>query len=80
MSAGRTARGERWNFQRYLSRNEIERDGKKLLIDALLLDAEDGAHLARLVRGTANRAASRTGVRRQSAARRRAAALCWHEC
>jgi urease accessory protein len=43
MSAGRTARGERWNFQRYLSRNEIERDGKKLLIDALLLNADDGA-------------------------------------
>ena len=43
MSAGRTARGERWNFQRYSSRNEIERDGKKLLIDALLLDAADGA-------------------------------------
>jgi urease accessory protein len=43
MSAGRTARGERWNFQHYLSRNEIERDGKKLIIDALLLDADDGA-------------------------------------
>ncbi len=42
MSAGRTARGERWNFQRYSSRNEIERNGKKLLIDALLLDADDG--------------------------------------
>jgi urease accessory protein len=43
MSAGRTARGERWNFQRYLSRNEIERGGKKLLVDALLLNADDGA-------------------------------------
>jgi urease accessory protein len=43
MSAGRTARGERWNFRRYLTRNEIEREGKKLLIDALLLDSQDGA-------------------------------------
>lgn len=43
MSAGRTARGERWNFQRYLSRNLIERDGRKLLVDALRLDADDGA-------------------------------------
>lgn len=43
MSAGRTARGERWNFQRYLSRNHIDVGGEKLLIDALLLDADDGA-------------------------------------
>src|SRR4029453_17992338 len=34
MSGGRTSRGERWRFHRYLSRNDIERDGKKLLIDA----------------------------------------------
>ena len=43
MSAGRTARGERWKFHRYLSRNEVERAGKKLLIDALSLDSHDGA-------------------------------------
>ena len=43
MSAGRTARGERWNFQRYVSRNEITRDGQTLLLDALRLDADDGA-------------------------------------
>jgi urease accessory protein len=43
MTAGRTARGERWNFQRYVSRNEIVRDGKTLLLDALCLDANDGA-------------------------------------
>jgi urease accessory protein len=43
MSAGRTARGERWNFRRYLSRNVIERAGKRLLIDALSLDSRDGA-------------------------------------
>jgi urease accessory protein len=43
MSAGRTACAERWNFRRYLSRNEVQRDGRKLLIDALLLDSADGA-------------------------------------
>ena len=43
LSAGRTARGERWNFRRYVSRNEIVRDGKKLLVDALRLDRNDGA-------------------------------------
>jgi urease accessory protein len=37
MSGGRTARGERWGFRRYLSRNEVERGGRKLLIDALRL-------------------------------------------
>jgi urease accessory protein len=43
MSAGRTARGERWGFRRYSSRNEVEREGKKLLMDASRLDAADGA-------------------------------------
>ena len=50
MSAGRTARGERWDFRRYLSRNEIVRDGKRLLLDTLLLDSTDGAITA-LFRG-----------------------------
>lgn len=43
MSAGRAARGELWRFQRYLSRNEVQRDGKRILIDALRLDAADSA-------------------------------------
>lgn len=43
LSAGRTARGERWAFDRYFSRNEIQRDGKKVLVDALLLDAHNGS-------------------------------------
>ena len=47
MSAGRTARGERWRFHRYASRNVVEREGKKLLIDALRLDSADGALDAR---------------------------------
>ena len=43
LSAGRTARGERWSFDRYFSRNEIQREGRKVLLDALLLDAHNGA-------------------------------------
>jgi urease accessory protein len=54
MSGGRTARGERWRFHRYFSRNEIERDGRKLLIDALLLDATQGALDARFRAGRFN--------------------------
>lgn len=50
MSAGRTARGERWNFRRYHTRNEIECEGKTLLLDSLLLDARDGV-LASKFRG-----------------------------
>ena len=43
MSAGRTACGERWEFQRYVSRNEVVRVGRTLLLDSLRLDAEHGA-------------------------------------
>jgi len=43
LSGGRIARGERWSFRRYLSRNEIVRDSKPVLIDASLYDAGDGA-------------------------------------
>jgi urease accessory protein len=43
MSSGRSACGERWRFHRYFSRNEIQREGKKLFVDALLLDASQGA-------------------------------------
>ena len=43
MSGGRTARGERWSFQRYFSRNVMERSGQPILIDALELDEVDGS-------------------------------------
>lgn len=43
MSSGRSARGERWSFVRYGSRNEIYRDEQLLLLDNLLLDSSDGA-------------------------------------
>ena len=42
LSGGRTARGERWAFSRYTSRNEIWRDGAPWWIDALRLDPADG--------------------------------------
>jgi urease accessory protein len=38
LSAGRLARGERWAFRSYSSRNEIARDAKSVFIDALHLD------------------------------------------
>jgi len=43
MSSGRCARGERWSFVRYRSRNEICRNGELILLDNLLLDSSDGA-------------------------------------
>jgi len=43
ISAGRLARGERWAFQRYASRNEICLGGRPLVIDAVELDAAAGA-------------------------------------
>jgi urease accessory protein len=58
LSAGRSACGERWNFRRYLSRNEVKRDGKKLLIDALLLDSKDGLLNSRFRGGRFNCLAS----------------------
>ena len=42
-SAGRLARGERWQFERYASRNEIRRDGEIAFLDALELDAKAAA-------------------------------------
>lgn len=49
-TAGRVAFGERWDFVRYASRNEVIIDGRTVAIDALLLDPEDGvlSELARM--------------------------------
>lgn len=43
LSSGRAARGERWAFSRYESRNELFVAGKRLAVDSLLLDPADGA-------------------------------------
>ncbi len=41
-TSGRTARGERWEFTRFQSRNDIFLGDERLLVDSLLLDAADG--------------------------------------
>ncbi|HZV34132.1 MAG TPA: urease accessory protein UreD [Verrucomicrobiae bacterium] len=43
LSSGRAERGERWAFERYESRNEIFVEGRRLVMDSLLLDPADGA-------------------------------------
>jgi urease accessory protein len=40
--SGRMARGERWAFTRFHSRNELFVEGERLLLDSLLLDPADG--------------------------------------
>jgi urease accessory protein len=49
-TAGRSARGERWDFLRYASRTEIARDGAPLLVDAVMLDPAHGDLHARMGR------------------------------
>lgn len=41
-NAGRMARGERWEFNRFQSRNDVFVDGRRVFVDSLLLDPEDG--------------------------------------
>ncbi len=43
LCSGRTARGERWAFNRFQSRNDVFLGGKRILVDSLLLDPADGA-------------------------------------
>lgn len=42
MSSGRAARGERWMFDHFSSRNVIHVAGETVFLDALKLDSEDG--------------------------------------
>lgn len=42
-SAGRVARGERWAFAHFQSRNEVFLSGERAFVDSLRLDPEDGA-------------------------------------
>lgn len=41
-SAGRIACGERWDYNSFQSRNDVFADGKRVFLDALVLDPEDG--------------------------------------
>jgi len=48
MSNGRHARGEEWQFDRYISRLVIRRDGRDVFRDRLALSADDGDIGARM--------------------------------
>ncbi|MEE9405743.1 MAG: urease accessory protein UreD [Algisphaera sp.] len=41
LTCGRVARGERWSFDRYESRNVIRIDGEEIVFDRLVLDASE---------------------------------------
>jgi urease accessory protein len=41
-TSGRAARGERWNFSHFQSRNEVFITGKRIFLDSILLDAANG--------------------------------------
>jgi urease accessory protein len=43
VSSGRSARGERWVFRQYGSKNVIYRDGRLVLLDSLLLEHDSGS-------------------------------------
>ena len=49
-TAGRSARGERWDFLRYASRTTVTRGGAPILHDGILLDPAHGALRARMGR------------------------------
>lgn len=42
LCSGRAARGERWAFRHFQSRNEVFLDGSRVLVDSLMLDPDDG--------------------------------------
>ena len=42
LCSGRAARGERWAFSRFQSRNEVTVGGSRVLVDSLILDPTDG--------------------------------------
>ena len=41
--SGRVARGERWEFAHFQSRNDVFVDGERVFVDSILLDPNDGA-------------------------------------
>jgi urease accessory protein len=42
-TSGREARGERWAFRRFSSRNEVFSEGRRVFVDAVHLDPAEGA-------------------------------------
>jgi urease accessory protein len=67
MSSGRSARGERWAFDRYSSRTRVNRGGRAVLLDATLLDPAHGALRDRMGRFDALATIVLTGPRVVSA-------------
>ena len=47
VSAGRAARGERWAFNHFESRNEVFQNGQRTFLDSLWLDPADGELIGR---------------------------------
>lgn len=45
-SAGRVARGERWAFTHFQSRNDVFLSGERVFVDSIRLDSEDGSLLS----------------------------------
>lgn len=41
-TSGRAARGERWAFNHFQSRNDVFLDGRRIFVDSILLDANSG--------------------------------------
>jgi urease accessory protein len=42
-TSGRAARGERWLFDNFQSRNDVFREGRRIFVDSILLNADNGA-------------------------------------
>ncbi|HUA67957.1 MAG TPA: urease accessory protein UreD [Candidatus Saccharimonadales bacterium] len=42
-SSGRAARGERWQFCQFRSRNEVFAEGERIFLDSIFLDSSDGS-------------------------------------
>src|SRR5262249_21745143 len=42
-TSGRAARGERWAFNHFQSRNDVFIDGERVFVDSILLDPEGGS-------------------------------------
>jgi urease accessory protein len=50
LTSGRRASGERWQFDRYSSRLRIERGGRPIVLDALMLSPDEGRLASRMGR------------------------------
>ncbi|MDC0678656.1 urease accessory protein UreD [Sorangium atrum] len=68
LSSGRSARGERWAFDRYASHIRVSRGGRAALLDATLLDPAHGALPERMGRFDALATLVALGPRAASAA------------